>query len=204
MAHFKIHNLGVNTIMIRVGILGASGYMGGEALRVLLEHSAVKVELVTSRSGKKVEHYHRNFYGSGTDFIRLENITPCDPVFVALPTGKAMEITPGLLKNGTKVIDLGADFRLNNLDEWREVYGKDHSCKEIAEEAVYGIAELHREAIRKARVIGNPPSVLFVCSNIGLSASGQGTAARFKYHCCQRNVGNGRCRRRTGDPLPPS
>jgi len=142
--------------MIRVGIYGASGYMGGEALRVLSEHPKVKVVWATSRSGKSIEYFHRNLYDSGIELVKPEEVTPCDAVFFALPSGNAMKMAPELLKQDTKIIDLGADFRLRNRTDWERIYGKVHSCWGLSEEAIYGIPELHREEIRKARVIANP------------------------------------------------
>ena len=142
--------------MIKVGIYGASGYMGGEALRVLSEHPKVKVVWATSRSGKPIEYFHRNLYNSGIQLVKPEEVTPCDAVFFALPSGNAMKMAPELLKQDTKIIDLGADFRLRNQADWERIHGKVHSCWGLSEEAIYGIPELHREEIRKARVIANP------------------------------------------------
>ncbi len=142
--------------MIKVGIYGASGYTGGEALRVLSEHPEVKVVWATSRSGKPLEYFHRNLYDSGIQLIRPEEVTPCDAVFFALPSGNAMNMAPDWLKQDTKIIDLGADFRLKNRADWERVYKKVHSRWALTEEAIYGIPELHREEIKKARIIANP------------------------------------------------
>jgi N-acetyl-gamma-glutamyl-phosphate reductase common form len=146
---------GVNT-MIKVGILGASGYMGGEALRVFLEHPGIEIAWLTSRGNKPVEFYHKNFYGAGLRFIKQEAITPCDAVVSALPTGQIAALAGTLLDNGVKVIDLGADFRLKDRTVWEQVYGRPHAAWDVAGEAVYGIPELHRAEIKKARVIANP------------------------------------------------
>lgn len=142
--------------MIKVGVYGASGYMGGEALRILLEHPEVEIVWLTSRGENPVEYFHKNLYGTGLKFVKPEEVTPCDAVFAALPSGQIMKQVSGLLESGAKVIDLGADFRLKDRGEWERVYGKTHSAWGIAEEAVYGIPELHREKIKKARVIANP------------------------------------------------
>ncbi|MBN1632297.1 MAG: N-acetyl-gamma-glutamyl-phosphate reductase [Thermoleophilia bacterium] len=141
---------------IEVGVYGASGYMGGEALRVLTEHPGVRVVWATSRSEKPLEHFHRNFYGAGLKLVRPEEITPCDAVFFAVPTGTPMQLAQYFLEQDTKIIDLGADFRLKNLADWERMYGKKHGCPDVAGEAVYGVPELHREAIREARVVANP------------------------------------------------
>ncbi|HEX9061146.1 MAG TPA: N-acetyl-gamma-glutamyl-phosphate reductase, partial [Clostridia bacterium] len=142
--------------MIRVGIYGASGYMGGEAARILIEHPDVKIAWLTSRGDKPIEFFHKNLCGSGLKFIKPEEVTPCDVVFAALPSGQVMKEARKLLESGTKVIDLGADFRLKDKNEWESVYGKTHSDWELAAEAVYGIPELHRKEIKSARVIANP------------------------------------------------
>lgn len=121
--------------MIKVGILGASGYMGGEALRVLSEHPQVKVVWATSRSQNPVEYYHRNFYGSNIKFISPEEITSCDAIFVALPTGHAMNTALNVLNTDTKIIDLGADFRLKDARQWEAVYGIKHVCPDLLKQA---------------------------------------------------------------------
>ncbi len=142
--------------MIKAGIYGASGYMGGEVIRILLEHPEVDIEWLTSRGDKPVEYYHKNLYGMGLKFIKPEEAAPCDVIFAALPSGQIMKQARGLIENGGKVIDLGADFRLKSKSTWERIYGKSHADWELAKEAVYGIPEFHREEIKKARVIANP------------------------------------------------
>lgn len=142
--------------MIRVGIYGGSGYMGGEVIRVLLEHPEAEIAWITSRGDKSVEYFHRNLYGKDLNFIKPDQTTKCDVVFVALPTGQIMKMAPELLCMGTKIIDLGADFRLKNRTDWELKYGKKHESWELSEEAIYGITELHREEIKKARIVANP------------------------------------------------
>ncbi len=142
--------------MIEVGVYGASGYMGGEALRILSEHPNVKVAWATSRSNKPLEYFHRNFYGSNIVLKRPEAITACDAVFFATPTGTPMELVQDFLDQNIKVIDLGADFRLKDLDDWERIYARKHKCPEVVQEAVYGIPELHRGDIEPARVVANP------------------------------------------------
>lgn len=142
--------------MITVGIYGASGYMGGEAIRVLSEHPEVQIAWATSRSGKPIEEFHRNLYGLGLTLIAPEETTPCDAVFLAAPSGVAMEAAEKFLKEGAKVIDLGSDFRLKDRASWERVYRKKHTHWKLAQEAAYGIPELHREEIKKARLVANP------------------------------------------------
>lgn len=130
--------------------------MGGEALRVLIEHPQVEVVWATSRSQNPVEYFHRNFYGSSIKLINPEGITPCDAILVALPTGHAMKIALDRLDTDTKIIDLGADFRLKDVKEWENIYGLRHVCPGQVKEAVYGIPELHRQEIKNTRIIANP------------------------------------------------
>ncbi len=142
--------------MARVGIMGASGYMGGEALRVLLEHPEVDVAWATSRSPGPAEDFHPNLYGAGVELIHPDDATPCDVVFLALPTESSIAEAERFLSAGAKVIDLGAAFRLADRAVWESVYGQTHPSWSLAEEAVYGVPELHEKAIRAARLIANP------------------------------------------------
>lgn len=142
--------------MIKVGIVGASGYMGGEALRVLLDHPGVKIAWATSRSEGPVEDYHPNLYGAGIKLIHPEHAAPCDTVFLALPTDASIHEAARFLEQGCKVIDLGSAFRLSDRKVWESVYKQAHSNWALAEEAVYGIAELHKSEIAKARLVANP------------------------------------------------
>lgn len=133
--------------MIKAGIIGASGYTGGELLRLLVNHPNVKLELATSRSlaGKSVTETHRHLEG----FLDLKYENPnsenirerCDVVFLAVPHGSAMNYVPELLDGDTKVIDLSADYRLET-SVFEKVYGITHSDPR---KATYGLVELHPE-----------------------------------------------------------
>ena len=142
--------------MRTVGIVGGLGYMGGEALRILLEHPEFDVRWVTSRSQTRIGEAHRNLSDIEVPVIRPDAITPCDAYLLAVPSGGAMERTGELLKTGGVVIDLGSDFRLRSRADWERVYRKTHTAWELVESAVYGIAELHRSEIADARTIANP------------------------------------------------
>jgi N-acetyl-gamma-glutamyl-phosphate reductase len=142
--------------MIKVGIYGGSGYMGGEALKVLLEHPEVEIAWITSRQDKSVEYFHRNLYGKGLKFIKQEEAGKCDVVFSALPSGQIMKMAKGLLESGIKIIDLGADFRLKDKNVWETKYKKKHESWDLVSEAVYGLTELHHDEIKNARLIANP------------------------------------------------
>jgi N-acetyl-gamma-glutamyl-phosphate reductase len=149
--------------MIKVGIIGASGYTGGELIRLLAGHPEAKVTALTSRThvGKKLEEVFPVFVGwdgpvfGGTD--TPEAVADCDAVFLATPHGVAMELAPTLLANGQKVIDLGADFRFREPQVFETWYKQPHSQPELTKQkAVYGLPELYRQKIKGAQVIGNP------------------------------------------------
>ncbi|MFQ5994794.1 MAG: N-acetyl-gamma-glutamyl-phosphate reductase [Acidiferrobacterales bacterium] len=142
--------------MLTVGIVGASGYMGGEALRVLLDHPEVKVAWATSRTEALIEDYHPNLYGTGIKLIHPDDATPCDVVFLALPTDASIREARRFLEQGAKVIDLGAAFRLSDRQIWESAYKQNHLNWSLAERAVYGIPELHRDEITQAQLVANP------------------------------------------------
>ena len=142
--------------MVSVGIVGGSGYMGGEALRVLLRHPHADVAWVTSRVPGPIEQVHPNLYDTGLHFVRLEDVKTPDFVLLALPTGASMEIAVRFLQAGARVIDLGAAFRLHDRPTWERVYKQPHAAWPLVHEAVYGMPELHEERIRTARLIANP------------------------------------------------
>ncbi|MBN1799505.1 MAG: N-acetyl-gamma-glutamyl-phosphate reductase [Spirochaetales bacterium] len=142
--------------MYKIGVYGASGYMGGEAVKLILEHPQFELAWATSRSKKPIAYFHRNLLGSRLRLVHPDEIGHCDAVLFSLPSGNVMQLAPGFIKQGTKVIDLGADFRLKDKADWERVYGKKHSSWEMTEQAVYGIAELYRNEIKQAKLIANP------------------------------------------------
>ena len=147
--------------MIKIGIVGGTGYTGVELLRLLATHPEAEVMQITSRAeaGRQVSELYGNLRGyfdlafSEPDPAQL---AACDLVFFATPNGTAMQMVPDLLGTGTRVIDLAADFRLRDPALWEQWYGMPHSCTDILAEAVYGLPELHREQIRDARIVANP------------------------------------------------
>ena len=147
--------------MISVGIVGGTGYTGVELLRLLVTHPDVDLKMVTSRSeaGKLVADTYPNLRGF-TDVYFTEPdakaLASCDLVFFATPNGTAMKLVPELLEQGTKVIDLAADFRLKDSAEWEQWYGMPHACEDILAEAVYGLPEINRDDVRNAKVVANP------------------------------------------------
>jgi N-acetyl-gamma-glutamyl-phosphate reductase len=147
--------------MIKVGIVGGTGYTGVELLRLLAAHPEVELTAITSRKedGMPVAEMYPSLRGrvalafSAPEKARL---TECDIVFFATPHGVAMAQAPELLAAGVKIIDLAADFRLKDTAVFEKWYGMPHSCPNILEEAVYGLPEINREAIKHARIIGLP------------------------------------------------
>jgi len=147
--------------MIKTGIVGGTGYTGVELLRLLVAHKDVELSVITSRSeaGQAVSSLYPNLRGHvDINFSEpdLDSLSACDLVFFATPNGTAMKMVPQLLEAGVKVIDLAADFRLKDTALWKQWYGMDHACPDILEEAVYGLPELNRQAIKQARIIANP------------------------------------------------
>lgn len=147
--------------MISVGIVGGTGYTGVELLRLLLRHPEVQVTVLTSRTeaGRRVDDMFPSLRGH-TDLcysdLNIEDLKQCDVVFFATPHGVAMKHAADLVAANTKVIDLAADFRLQDLAQFEKWYGMEHACPEILKDSVYGLSELNREQIKTAQVIGNP------------------------------------------------
>lgn len=147
--------------MIKVGIVGGTGYTGVELLRLLATHPEVKLTAITSRKedGLPVADMFPSLRGRvDLAFSAPEKakLTDCDVVFFATPHGVAMAQAPELLAAGVKVIDLAADFRLQDIASFEKWYKIPHTCPELLKEAAYGLVELNRDTIRKARIVGNP------------------------------------------------
>ena len=144
--------------MVDVSVVGGSGYAGGELVRLLLGHPEAALKQVTSerQAGKFVRAVHPNLR-KRTDlkFSPVAALEPCDVLFVALPHGVAMGMMDSLRRVAPIVIDLSADFRLNNPDAYPKWYGKEHADPAQLEEWVYGIPELHRAEIREANLISS-------------------------------------------------
>lgn len=148
--------------MVKVGIVGGTGYTGVELLRLLAQHPEAEVAIITSRSeaGVSVADMYPNLRGH-YDNLRFSvpdtaALGACDVVFFATPHGVAHSLAAELLAAGTRVIDLSADFRLQNAEEWAQWYGQPHGAPELLGEAVYGLPEVNRERIRAARLIAVP------------------------------------------------
>ena len=146
---------------IKVGIVGGTGYTGVELLRLLALHPQIELTAITSRgdAGLLVADMFpslRGYVDLAFSDPATANLAVCDVVFFATPHGVAMAQTPVLLAAGVKIIDLAADFRLQDINTFEKWYKMPHSCADILKDAVYGIPELYRDDIKKAKVIGNP------------------------------------------------
>jgi N-acetyl-gamma-glutamyl-phosphate reductase len=149
------------TQKIKIGIVGGTGYTGVELLRLLAQHPQAEISVITSRSeaGIKVADLYPNLrhrvevaFSEPSD----EALSACNVVFFATPHGVAMAHAPMLTQAGVKIIDLAADFRLQDIPTWEQWYGMTFTCPDILKSSVYGLPEIVREDIKKAQVIGNP------------------------------------------------
>ncbi|HBZ29448.1 MAG TPA: N-acetyl-gamma-glutamyl-phosphate reductase [Nitrosomonas nitrosa] len=147
--------------MIKVGIVGGTGYTGVELLRILAQHPKVKLKVITSRqeAGMAVDE----LFPSLRKKITLKfsdpskaDLNKCDLVFFATPNGVAMQQARSLFDAGVKIIDLSADFRIKDVAEWEKWYGMSHACPELVAEAIYGLPEVNRASIKNAKLIANP------------------------------------------------
>jgi len=147
--------------MIKVGVVGGTGYTGVELLRLLTAHPDVHLSVITSRSeaGRAVADLFPNLRGAvDLEFSQPDasQLADCELVYFATPNGTAMTMVPQLLEAGVRVIDLAADFRLTQPQVWEQWYGMAHACPELLEQAVYGLPEINRDLIGAARLVANP------------------------------------------------
>lgn len=145
---------------IRASVIGASGYTGGELLRLLLMHPQVEVKSVSSErnKGMPVTSVHPNLRAiTQLEFVEAANInTDVDVLFLCTPHGASVKLVEKYLSSGVKIIDLSADFRLHNASDYPKWYGHPHPHPELLKKFVYGMPELHREEIRKAQYVASP------------------------------------------------
>jgi N-acetyl-gamma-glutamyl-phosphate reductase len=146
---------------LRIGIVGGTGYTGVELLRLLARHPHAELTAITSRkeAGLAVAELFPSLRGQVDLAFSTPETAPldrCDVVFFATPHGVAMSQARTLLHAGVRLIDLAADFRLQDPAEFSRWYGMEHACPELLPQAVYGLVELHREAIAQARIVANP------------------------------------------------
>jgi N-acetyl-gamma-glutamyl-phosphate/LysW-gamma-L-alpha-aminoadipyl-6-phosphate reductase len=159
---------------LNVGVAGASGYVGGELLRLLIEHPKVEIKVATSRqyAGEYVHRIHPNLKGL-TD-LRFSGEAPEDVIdrvdlmFLALPHGASIKVVPRLMENGIPIIDMSADFRFKDSKRYTIWYGYEHPYPDLLKKFVYGLPELHREELRSARYVA-VPGCMATAAIIGLA-----------------------------------
>jgi N-acetyl-gamma-glutamyl-phosphate reductase len=148
--------------MITIGIVGGTGYTGVELLRLLAQHPQAEVRTITSRkdAGTRVADMFPSLRGRYDGLVFADPagspLADCAVVFFATPHGVAMAQARELVGRGTRIVDLAADFRLRDAGVFERWYGMPHSCTDLLAESVYGLPEVNREAIRTARIVGNP------------------------------------------------
>ncbi len=147
--------------MIKAGIVGATGYTGVELLRLLANHPHVDVSVITSRAeaGIKVADIYPNLRGHiDLAFVEpdVDQLSKLDVVFFATPHGVAQSMMPALMKTNTRIIDLSADFRIRDVPLWEKWYHQPHAAPDLVEQAVYGLPEVNRAAIKNAKLIACP------------------------------------------------
>jgi N-acetyl-gamma-glutamyl-phosphate reductase len=147
--------------MIRIGIVGGTGYTGVELLRLLAAHPDVEIAAITSRAeaGTRVADYFPSLRGridlAFSDPAKA-SFKDCDCVFFATPNGVAMSQARAILDGGARIVDFSADFRLKDRSVWEKWYKVTHASPELFSDAVYGLPEINRERIRAARLVANP------------------------------------------------
>jgi len=160
--------------MIKASIIGSTGYAGEELVRILAAHPQVEIEHVTSHSfvNQRYDSIYRNFNTRFNNICEEDDIeilaNDSDVVFIALPHGMASSKINENILSKTKIIDIGADFRIKNLDTYEEWYKTRHDSPDFLEEAVYGLCEWKREKIKTARLIANP-GCYTTCSILALA-----------------------------------
>ncbi|SCY65426.1 N-acetyl-gamma-glutamyl-phosphate reductase [Alkaliphilus peptidifermentans] len=203
--------------MVKVGILGATGYAGAELTRLLTGHSAVQIKFLDSRSynGKKYSSVYPNLYNeidmhcNTADLNNLSWIDEIDILFCALPHGLSQKAVKIASSEGKRVIDLSADFRISNKGVYEQWYGVKHEAEEELKKSVYGLCEVHREDIKMGQIIANPgcypTSILLplypllkedatslqniiIDSKSGVSGAGRNPSDSILFSQCNENV----------------
>ena len=188
---------------IRVGIAGVSGYTGVELVRLLSAHPDVQIAAVTAdrSAGQPLDRAWPGLTGLSALGLSALSVEPtdaaslgarCDVVFLALPHGVSASVAAGVLAQGARIIDLGADFRLRDAARYAEVYKLTHPCPELLSEAVYGLPEQNREAIRGARLVANPGCYPTATAIAALPLVEEGLASWLVADCLSGISGAGR------------
>ena len=148
--------------MIKVGIIGATGYAGSELVRILLGHKDVEIKWYGSRSyiDKKYASIYQNFFQLVDANCMDDNMEvladQVDVIFTATPQGLCASLVNEEILSKVKIIDLSADFRIKDVKVYEEWYKLEHKSPQFIEEAVYGLCEINREDVKKARLVANP------------------------------------------------
>lgn len=147
--------------MVKIGIVGASGYSGTELIRLLLNHPNVQIVKLYGHSsvGNNISDVHKSLRGLidlKIEELATNNFNDLDLTFVALPSGEAMNVVPKLYNSGIKVIDLGGDYRLTNAEDYEKYYKHQHSSTELLKDSVYGLSEWNADKIQSAKLVANP------------------------------------------------
>ena len=201
--------------MIRVGILGATGFVGAELIRLLVNHPGVEISFLDSRSYKDIEYSTvypnlRSYINDKCISVDLDSdLDNVDLIFCALPHGLSQEPVKKALEKGKKVIDLSADFRIKDADVYADWYGVEHKAKDDLESAIYGLSEIYTKEIKEANLIANPgcyptsiiiplypllkenvinDDVIIVDSKSGVSGAGRTPSEANLYALCNENI----------------
>ncbi len=148
--------------MIKVGIIGSTGYAGGELVRLLMNHKEAEIKWYGSRSyvDKKYADVYQNFFQIVDDKCMDDNMEALadevDVIFTATPQGLCASLVNEDILNKVKIVDLSSDFRIKKIETYEQWYGIEHKAPQFIEEAVYGLCEINREEIKSARLIANP------------------------------------------------
>ncbi|MEJ5352310.1 MAG: N-acetyl-gamma-glutamyl-phosphate reductase [Melioribacteraceae bacterium] len=147
--------------MIKIGIVGAAGYSGVELIKLLLNHPDAEIKKLFGQStaGLRIDEVHtslRNLISLQIENFSEESLNELDLIFVALPSGQAFEFVQAAYNKNVKVIDIGGDFRLKNIDDYKKYYKHEHKAQELLQKAVYGLSEWNELAISNAEIVSNP------------------------------------------------
>ncbi|MCX7875164.1 MAG: N-acetyl-gamma-glutamyl-phosphate reductase [Melioribacteraceae bacterium] len=147
--------------MIKIAIIGASGYSGEELIKILLNHPHAEIKKLYgfSSAGLNISNVHKSLKGIidlTVESFDENDLNEIDLVFIALPSGESMNIVPKIFNKGIKIIDLGGDFRLKNLNEFEKYYKHHHTAINLLEKSVYGLSEWNESNISKAKIVANP------------------------------------------------
>jgi N-acetyl-gamma-glutamyl-phosphate reductase len=200
--------------MTTVAVLGASGYSGVELLRILLRHRDVEVvaAMASRQAGQRLDVLYPDLAGRFERVLEpteSARASEADIVFLALPSGESMRLVPELLERGTRIIDLGGDFRLRSAERYEQAYGRRHTAPELLGKAVYGLPELNRTQIAGAALVANPgcyptsailalapalrarlidPASIVVSSMSGVSGAGRSSTVELSFAEVNENI----------------